>query len=223
MPGRFTTFTVQFAPRSAGSKVALLTITSNDPYKSPYLIQLRGSTPNSDNHGEKSGGDTASRATAASAKPGTPVPDIATPGTTARTTPGTAGNDVRKSAAGSEVAVPVDVPGDLALYKLWTYAFSGDQVKAAEADAMPEEVIVEDNGHDYGGLTFQRLKAVDVLAYGIEESPDGTAWQALPTPWHMVGDPVDQGDGTEQVTVRSNTQLTAANQGYMRLRVDILP
>jgi len=62
-----------------------------------------------------------------------------------------------------------------------------------------------------------------VLVYKIEESPDGTSWQTLTTPWRFVGNAVDQGAGTERVTVRSNTPLTADNQGFMRLKVEMLP
>jgi hypothetical protein len=228
-PGKSTTFNVQFAPQSEGRKEALLTLISNDPDESPYLIQLLASTPNIDDPDDDSDHETASRvATAApavqSAKMSAVVPDVAIDSTPRQVTPGSAKEHVRKSPANPAVANPIDKPSDLALYKLWTFAFSGDPAKAAQADAMPEQVIVEDNGQDYGGLTFRRLKAVDMLlVYRIEESPDGTSWQALPIPWQFVGNAVDQGDGTERVMVRSNTPLTADNQGFMRVRVEILP
>ena len=46
-PGKSKTFKVQFAPTSAGSKTALLSIVSNDSAASPFLVTLLGATPNS--------------------------------------------------------------------------------------------------------------------------------------------------------------------------------
>jgi len=226
-PGRLTTFYVQFVPQSEGHKEALLSLTSNDPDESPYLIQLSASTPNSGDSGDDSEHST-EHATAATPSVQTSGVSAAVPDVPGASIPPQVTRTVVKTRPHKAVTLPAegsppDPLADATLYKLMLYALSGDPAAAAEADAMPEQEVVADHGHNYAALTFRRLKSADLWVYQVEESTDSTHWQSLPIPWPLVGDALDNGDGSEWVTVRSNVPLTPASQRFMRLRVEILP
>ena len=94
--------------------------------------------------------------------------------------------------------------------------------------ALPEGTIMEASGSDYMMLTYRRLAGgsgitgvnytVNGLTYTVEYDGD------LMPPWSsgsvvQVGDAVNNGDGTETVTVRLPAPVDAETKQFMRLRV----
>jgi hypothetical protein len=74
-------------------------------------------------------------------------------------------------------------------------------------------------GRNYLTLAFRRLKGNTSLLYQVEESTDLRTWFPLSVNANIVGAPIDQGDGTELVTVRATGPVTAGRARYLRLAV----
>jgi len=94
-----------------------------------------------------------------------------------------------------------------------------EQLMQAAADAAPRFVMVKVNGQDWPALSFQRLKSRGSLIYVVEESADMLNWSSVPMPWQPVGGIVDEGDGTERLTVLSSESITDGGQRFLRVRV----
>lgn len=111
-----------------------------------------------------------------------------------------------------------DPDGD-GIPNLLEYALGSDP-KTANAARLPAFGRTTVGGEEYLTLTFPRLSAASpAVSYTIEESLDRLAtWNTIDLTAQLVGPPVNQGDGTELVTVRSTVPLTAGS-GFLRLRV----
>jgi hypothetical protein len=97
----------------------------------------------------------------------------------------------------------------------WTEYCLGSPPKSPSTGHLPTGGTVNIAGQNYTALTFRRqLNAVDVN-YIVEVSPalDG-AWTAVNTP---VGLPVNNGDGTETLTVRDPQPQTTRQFIHLRL------
>ncbi len=80
--------------------------------------------------------------------------------------------------------------------------------------------VVNVGGTDYHALTFRRRKNALDLTYLVEMSGDLANWTEVSS---VVGAPVDNGDGTEMVTVRDNTPASAHSRRFARLGVVVAP
>jgi hypothetical protein len=78
-------------------------------------------------------------------------------------------------------------------------------------DGLP----VVDTASGFLALSFQRLAKTADLSQVVEVSTDLKAWSTLTTEATIV----DNGDGTERVTLRSETSLSAHLRQFIRLRV----
>ena len=72
-----------------------------------------------------------------------------------------------------------------------------------------------DTASGFLALSFQRLAKTADLSQVVEVSTDLKAWSTLTTEATIV----DNGDGTERVTLRSETSLSAHLRQFIRLRV----
>jgi hypothetical protein len=117
------------------------------------------------------------------------------------------------------------------LANLLERAFGSDPTSAdldPAAALPPYESVEPDGGNDYLAITYRRLAGgsgttgmgytAGGIVYTVEYDGD------LADPWSTgsvvpVGSPVDNGDGTETVTVRLSTPVTVAERQFMRLRV----
>jgi hypothetical protein len=197
----------------------LLSIFSNDPDESPYLVRLLGSTPNSGNANKA---DPVVTSAPLAADPamiqelalGPTVPNVNNDGISALPRNGSAKHPDVSPLAGVAAA---------GLYQWLAYAFSGDPARAAEEDAMPRQVMTTVDGQVYPALNFRRLKSADMLIFVVEESTDMSHWQPVPIPWRLAGEIVDHGNGYEWLTVLAFSPLPVHGQLYMRLRVENCP
>ncbi len=120
-----------------------------------------------------------------------------------------------------------DSDGD-GLSNMLERAFGTHPNDAASRVPMPEGVIMDEGGVDYLTLTYRRLSGgsgttgVDYtaggLVYTVEYDTD------LIDPWSSgsvvaVGDPIDNGDGTETVTLRLSTAVSDEMRQFIRLKV----
>ncbi len=97
---------------------------------------------------------------------------------------------------------------------------------------LPKANVTEDSGQDYLALSYRRRiggsgavgvdYTVNGLTYTVEYDTD------LIGPWSsgsvaQVGSAIDNGDGTESVTVRMINGTTAGIQQFMRLKITVNP
>ncbi len=102
------------------------------------------------------------------------------------------------------------------LNTIFEYGF-GRNPKANDAPASYSSTIITEGGVDYFALRFRRLKNALDLTYLVEVSSDLTNWTPVAIP---IGNPVDNGDGTETVTIRDNV---AASENTLRFgRISIM-
>jgi hypothetical protein len=97
------------------------------------------------------------------------------------------------------------------------FAFGADPAARDGLEKMP--VVGSLNEPPCATITFRRLKDPLITPeYIVEESPDLASWSTVSLLTNMVGDPVDNGDGTESVTVRGNC-TPGDGGGFLRLRI----
>lgn len=120
-------------------------------------------------------------------------------------------------------ATDPDAPfGSSSLSNLLAYAVGADLTPTPEA-ALPGVAIVDDGGTAYPALRHRiRQDAVEVT-YLVEISNDLVLWQSGESFTTQFGSPVDNGDGTLTLTVRSRQSLASKPNQYLRLRVGIAP
>jgi len=96
----------------------------------------------------------------------------------------------------------------------------------------PAQSVVSLAGSDYLALTYRRLAGGSGTT-GVDYTADGITYTVeydgdLSDPWSTgsvtaIGAPIDNGDGTETVTVRLTTSVITAGKQFIRLRVVSAP
>ena len=101
---------------------------------------------------------------------------------------------------------------------LMEYALGLDP-RGRNLSGLPAGTIVDDAGTSYLALTFQRFQKALDLTYHLEVSPDLLTWTESPTLIDLI---IDNGDGTETVTIRDSVPIGPLNaQRFIRLVVGI--
>ena len=126
-----------------------------------------------------------------------------------------------------DAADDFDFDGD-GIENLLERAFGTSPVAGNDSSVMPTGGPTDFDGTEHMSLTYRRLRGgsgstginytVNGLTYTVEYNTD------LTDPWNSgsvepVGDPVDNGDGTESVTVRLTTPIGTEPRGFVRLKV----
>jgi beta-glucanase (GH16 family) len=123
----------------------------------------------------------------------------------------------------------VDVDGD-GFINLLEQAYGLDMFTRDLPSKGPRGAPVKDTGVDYMSLSYRRLTggsgttgvsyAAGGYSYVVQVSPDMSAssWVSGSSHVQAVGSPVNNGDGTETVTVRAKAPITG-NGRFMRLVV----
>jgi len=188
----------------------MLSILSNAPGQSPYMVRLLGSTPGSTASSQGQGATTRNAIKAAV------MPRVAAPSVSAAVVLAAA----PVVAADVPVALPasVDVGADIGGYS-GTGGGGLDLLALGVADLAPLTEIVDVAGEDWPAISFRRWISPGSLIYVVEESTDLVTWTALPSPWQLAGPIVDEGDGSERLTVLASEPVTADHVCYLRVRV----
>jgi hypothetical protein len=105
------------------------------------------------------------------------------------------------------------------LVNLLEYAFDTDPATKSALSDVLNAVLVEEAGTDYLALRFRRRICRDFLIYKVEIGSGLGSWQSGPAHTLAMTPPIDNGDGTETVTVRSMFPRAARLQDFMRLEV----
>ncbi len=112
-----------------------------------------------------------------------------------------------------------DPDGD-GLNNLLEFAF-GLAPKTASSTGAPTSAVQNISGFDYLTLTFRRRAPALDLAYAVQTSGDlSGAWAGGAV---QVGSATANGDGTETVTFRDSTALSAGAKRFLRLQVTRTP
>ncbi len=104
------------------------------------------------------------------------------------------------------------------LVTLMEFALGLDPRSADRSAALPTSALIDDGGQTYLALSFRRQKKALDLTYRAEFSSDLLTWTETAI---VVGTPVDNGDGTETVTIRS--PIAPGTKGFMRLAAEKIP
>ncbi|MDP7306053.1 MAG: lamin tail domain-containing protein [Roseibacillus sp.] len=99
------------------------------------------------------------------------------------------------------------------------YGF-GRNPRTSDAAESYRASIVNDGGTDYLAMTFRRQKNSLDLTYLVEVSSDLSDWTTVNT---LTGTPVDNGDGTETVTIRDNAAVSPDTPRFGRITVAVGP
>jgi hypothetical protein len=128
---------------------------------------------------------------------------------------------LRENFTGTELADPL-ISGALAdadadgIPTLMECALGLDPGQRDHPSSMPEGGLTSLAGDSCMTLSFRRLRLESDLRYSVEVSPDLRNWAEATT---GIGEPADNGDGTETVTMRGPVITKDAPQGFMRLKV----
>jgi len=105
------------------------------------------------------------------------------------------------------------------LNTIFEYGFGNDP-KAHDAPGSYSSTIVNEGGSDYFAMTFRRRKNSLDLSFLVEVSSDLANWTPAGT---LVGDPVDNGDGTETVTIREDVPASQNAPRFGRISIIVGP
>lgn len=101
------------------------------------------------------------------------------------------------------------------LSNLLAYALGADLSQQSPEGSLPFIQISEEGA----SLTYRKRTGSNPVSYLIEVSPDLDQWTSGPGQTNQIGDPIDNGDGTESITVRP---IQNSSKLFMRLRI-VLP
>lgn len=93
--------------------------------------------------------------------------------------------------------------------------------KTADRNALPHEGTLVDEAvqKKYFTFTYRRTIGVSSLEYIVETSTDLGTWTPNPPNFEEAGAPVNNGDGTETVTLKMMEPIDEASFNFIRLRV----
>ena len=97
------------------------------------------------------------------------------------------------------------------------YAFGHDPELHDSHESYRASRVTE-AGRDYLALTFRRRTSALDLDYQVEVSDNLATWSTVST---QVGATVDNGDGTETVTIRDREAILTRQERYIRIRVTV--
>jgi len=121
-----------------------------------------------------------------------------------------------------------DVANDLAdlegdgVKNLAEFAFGMNPYAGGQQDRMPKGLAATHNSQSYLAISFRRRISETSIAYEVEESDNLSTWTTLNILAQQVGLPVNNGDGTETVTVRATVPMEGpGSQPKCFLRVTV--
>ncbi len=137
-------------------------------------------------------------------------------------TPGTleSGSAFQSWLATQGASDPLALYGTTSISNLLAYALGADLVTEG-SNFLPSLSIVEEGGLSYAALSYRVRRGASEIGYTVETSEDLVSWETGGGFTGQIGVPVDNGDGTETVTVRTLIDLTASPRRFLRLRVGL--
>ena len=105
---------------------------------------------------------------------------------------------------------------------LMEYAL-GLNPRAGDADGLPLVVVQQIGGQRYLSLRYRRVLFATDITYTVEVSGDLATWNSGLGFTVAVGSPVDNGDGTETVTVRDVIPMDSTTTRFLRLHISRTP
>lgn len=114
------------------------------------------------------------------------------------------------------VGPEIDSDGD-GMNTLFEYAFGTDP-NQTDTNLGYSVALMDLEGSSYQTLTYRRRISSLDLDYAVQVSSDLVNWTTLND---VVGEPVDQGNGIESVTVRDPEALASSDRRFIRLVVSL--
>ena len=93
----------------------------------------------------------------------------------------------------------------------------------ANTSGLPVATVQNVSTTNYLALTYTRVLSATDISYTVEVSGDLLIWSSGPGFTVAVGAPIDNGDGTQTVTVRDTIPVDSATQRFIRLHINRTP
>ncbi len=85
---------------------------------------------------------------------------------------------------------------------------------------LPVDSLQTIGGTHYLSITFNQVLFATDISYIVQVSGDMATWNSGPGYTAPVGTPIDNGDGTETVTVQDVVPVSAANSRFIRVQIN---
>ncbi|MBK8092244.1 MAG: hypothetical protein IPK32_09780 [Verrucomicrobiaceae bacterium] len=106
---------------------------------------------------------------------------------------------------------------------LMEFAFGMNPFAGGQQDRMPRGQEVTHSSQRYLAISFRRRIGETSIQYEVQESQNLSDWTVLNVPAQQVGVPINNGDGTETVTVRATVPMSGlGSQPKCFLRVAVI-
>ena len=140
---------------------------------------------------------------------------------------GTPGRDILSGPfaewmAAQSQANPYSNFGSSSLSNLLAYSLGAD-FKANPDTALPNMIVVENEGISYPALSYRLRQEASDLTHRVEVSENLQTWQSGDALTVIVAPPFNNGDGTDTHIVRSIYPLDMKSSRFLRLHVEISP
>jgi hypothetical protein len=122
--------------------------------------------------------------------------------------------------AGGAVSQPLADPEGDGLVNLVEFTFGTNPNAVTSPEVLPQvKIEMLDTGagpQPFATYTVRRVKAAEEVVVTAQASADLISWANGPTDIILLGEPVDNGDGTESRTYRSVSPVSASPTQYFR-------
>lgn len=122
-----------------------------------------------------------------------------------------------------EISGPLADANQNGVPNLLEYAFGMEPLGPDDRSKMPQVTKVVTANSSYLAIQFRRLTRTPAdLQYRVLETADLASWLPVDQNACQIGQPVDNGDGTETVTIRGTLPITGEQsqpKGFLRVEV----
>lgn len=146
---------------------------------------------------------------------------VATPGKTNSLPPGydswAAGQFTPQELAGVGTGAGDDFNGD-GYNNLHAYAFGFSPKEALPGDKLPQVTSTGAGAAETLAISFRQADVAPDLTYRVQHSLDLKVWTDIDNP---VGDPADNGDGTQTVVHADDAAISGGDESFLRVVVEM--
>ena len=118
------------------------------------------------------------------------------------------------SAISGDTAAPA---GD-GIPNLMKYAFDLNPFVAG-AGGLPVATVQNVSGSNYLAISYTRVLFATDISYTVQVSDDLVTWNSGPAFTAQLGLPIDNGDGTQTITVQDLVPVDSATKRFIRIRI----
>ena len=120
--------------------------------------------------------------------------------------------------ANSAISGDTAAPAGDGIPNLMKYAFDLNPFVAGTG-GLPELTVQNVGGSNYLAISYTRVLFVTDISYTVQVSDDLATWNSGPSFTAQLGPPIDNGDGTQTVTVQDLVPIDSAAKRFIRVQI----